>query len=324
MTDTMLSLLAAIRANPGDIARRMVYADALADAGRELEAIMQRIIAETGRDEWRLDYAAELERTAGRVDCRVCGGKGYRFPGQVLPAGGFDASCSDCFGTGRVSDGRAELAEFVRVQVELANNSVPNDATPAQLREAERRVGRETWDALRARERELWPAVQPFFRTMGCETVIDPNHYRSGNGARHPWVVVSRGLPSVVRCTLAEWMGGECGQCQGRGQRTIYGDGSGPWTKCQYCIDGRDPGIGPQLAQAWPLVRVEVTDAVIHPSGGNSTYYVGGLGIFPKEFWRRLEGHRTPSAARAALSDATIAWARGQVIDAIPETARAI
>jgi uncharacterized protein (TIGR02996 family) len=325
-TDTETALLAAIRENPGDIVLRGAYADCLKESGRMLDGLMQNIIAEPDRDEWRLDYAAELERTAGAEECELCKGKGYysvRERGEYGP-NHYQSDCLACRGSGRVSDGRKEWAAFIRAQCELAANAVPNDATPAQLREAERRMSRETWDALRARERELWPAVQPFFRTMGCETVIDPNHYRSGNGARHPWVVVSRGLPSVVRCTLAEWMGGECGQCQGRGQRTIDGDGSGPWTKCQYCIDGRDPGIGPQLAQAWPLVRVEVTDAVIHPSGGNSTYYVGGLGIFPKEFWRRLEGHRTPSAARAALSDATIAWARGQVIDAIPETARAI
>lgn len=80
---------------------------------------------------------------------------------------------------------------------------------------------------------------------------------------------------------------------------------------------GRTTGIGPRLAQRWPIERVEVTDAVIHPSGGNSTYYVGGLGIFPKEFWRRLDGHRTPSDACAALSDALIQWARGQAIEDI-------
>ena len=70
MTDTMEKLLAAIRENPGDRDRRKVYADALAEAGRELDAIMQRIIAEPDRDEWRLDYAAELERSTGQRDQR--------------------------------------------------------------------------------------------------------------------------------------------------------------------------------------------------------------------------------------------------------------
>lgn len=130
-------------------------------------------------------------------------------------------------------------------------------------------------------------------------------------------VLIQRGLPSVVRCTLAEWMGDVCKNCWGEGWRANHGSDHPiiDAITCPTCHgSGRTPGIGPRLAQAWPIERVEVTDAVIHRSGGNDTYYVGGLGRFPKEFWRALEGHRTASAARAALSAACIQWARSQAI----------
>lgn len=67
MLSTLENLHSSLLADPANGDRRLVYADALADAGRELEAIMQRIIARPGDDALRLEYAAEMERTAGEV-----------------------------------------------------------------------------------------------------------------------------------------------------------------------------------------------------------------------------------------------------------------
>lgn len=164
------------------------------------------------------------------------------------------------------------------------------------------------------RERELWPAVRPVFAADGVN--LWRGQWPGGNTAT-PAALVSRGFVSHVRCTLAEWWGGECKACWGQGWRANHGSDHPiiDAITCPTCHgSGRTPGIGPRLAQAWPVERVEVTDAVIHRSGGNDTYYVGGLGRFPKEFWRALEGHRTASAARDALSAASIQWARSQVI----------
>lgn len=289
-------LLAAIRENPGEDAPRLVWAD------------------------W-------LEENAGTVECAACDGTRlvqHRSPrGANYDAMGSVENCPACRGTGRVSDGRAELAAFVRVQVELA----ARDGERCRCRECQptgqhhNGPCRSPLKPLRARERELWGylptrnGVRSYFESTLPGAAFCPE----SDGGKHlgsgfPIVLIQRGLPAVVRCTLAEWMGGECGQCQGRGHRTLYGDGSGPWAKCQYCIDGHAPGIGPPLAQRWPIVAVE-TDVAIHKSGGNDTYYVGGLGMFPQKYWRQLEGHRTPSAARAALSAALIAEARGQSVD---------
>ena len=258
-TDTEAALLAAIRENPGEDAPRLVYADG-------------------------------LEENAGTVACGRC------WSGWVMRTDGRMGAdqCRDCHGEGRVSDGRKEWAEFIRVQCELATRE-PVAACLCESRELCGECVRTR--RLSKRERELWPAVRGAFELEGV------NLWRErcpGSNTATPAVLVRRGLPSVVRCTLAEWMGGECGQCQGRGQRTLYGDGSGPWTKCQYCIDGRTPGIGPRLAQRWPIVAVEVADDPLH---------------LPSEITNRFPpGQYTPAKFRAALSDALIAWARSQPI----------
>lgn len=218
----------------------------------------------------------------------------------------------------RDGPGDEAWAVFVRVQVELANRDDERCGCRECRPNGQHNNGpcRSPIKELRRRERDLWPAVRPVFDGYGWISCLEGSAFskREAVSPSNAILIVRRGFPAVVRCTLAEWRGEPCAQCSGRGHRTLYGDGSGPWAKCQYCVDGRTPGIGPRLAQAWPVERVEVTDAVIHRSGGNDTYYVGGLGRFPKEFWRALEGHRTASAARDALSAASIQWARSQVI----------
>lgn len=310
-TDTEAALLAAIRENPGDIARWMVYADALADAGRELDAIMHRIIAEPGRDEWRLDYAAELERAAGEVGCEY----GYgEYPGN-------HSQCSRCHGTGRVSDGRAELAEFVRVQVELA----ARDDERCRCRECQP-TGQHTngpcrspLKPLRRRERELWPAVRGAFAGEGWVACLEDSSFGKGEATSpgNVIVLVSRGFPAIVRCTLGQWRGGECENCGGFGEfRRRHDNGDGPEGPCPDCGGkwnsgphddpddywdkgtGRTPGIGPRLAQTWPVVAVEVTDDPLH---------------LPSEITNRFPpGQYTPDQFRLTLSDALLAWARGQ------------
>lgn len=330
MTPTARALLATVRDNPSDKIARKVYADAIEEAGDEEGAHLQRAIAEPHNDGHRFALADVLERTAGTV--KLCVGM-HRHDGEKFPliSGGvaWDAHGvihranpkqphHHCDEKCRVSDGRKEWAAFIRVQCELATDQEPcNDWCNNGLNTCDECRNR---DKLRARERELWPAVRGRFEGYGVEpcyqTGLMVHQPPDGEIVQRSTVLIRRGLPSVVRCTLAGWMGGECERCNSRGwYEREPGDGEMNCFSCRGT--GRTTGIGPRLAQRWPIERVEVTDAVIHPSGGNSTYYVGGLGIFPKEFWRRLDGHRTPSDACAALSDALIQWARGQAIEDI-------
>ncbi len=130
--------------------------------------------------------------------------------------------------------------------------------------------------------------------------------------------VVRRGFVSSVRCSLAAWSGRICELCRGRGMNDYYSDIDGrgimslPCTACHGTR--RTPGHGAEIVARHPVERVEFTDAVIHPSGGNDTYYVGGLGMWPREEWSRLENHRSRSSALSALSAAAIRWARAEAV----------
>lgn len=105
---------AAIRANPVDDTPRLVYADWLDEqaervpcgdcsgSGRKPKAV-RRVCA------WC--RGTGTARTGPPRTCRQCKGAGTK------PTGGAVASdCGTCSGVGRVSDGRAERAEFIRLQ----------------------------------------------------------------------------------------------------------------------------------------------------------------------------------------------------------------
>jgi hypothetical protein len=51
-------------------------------------------------------------------------------------------------------------------------------------------------------------------------------------------------------------------------------------------------------------------DATVWPSGGNDTYYLGGLGQFPQKYWQCLEGLPSRRAVLDAASAVCVAWAR--------------
>lgn len=82
------SLLAAVRAAPTDDLPRTVYAD------------------------W-------LDDNAGLEDCPQCKGEGRQFT-RAAGVRGEWITCQTCSGARRVSNGRAERAEFIRTQCELA------------------------------------------------------------------------------------------------------------------------------------------------------------------------------------------------------------
>jgi uncharacterized protein (TIGR02996 family) len=70
--------------------------------------------------------------------------------------------------------------------------------------------------------------------------------------------------------------------------------------------------VAPAVVDAHPLRRIEISDMPVYPSSGNDTYYVGGLGRLPREYWRRLGSLPTRTAAQNALTEALIELARTQ------------
>lgn len=122
-------------------------------------------------------------------------------------------------------------------------------------------------------------------------------------------ITYCRGFPAEVTLTMAQFLDGErCGQCGGSKvvPRPNRKRRDAPAIDCPDCHgSGRTPGVIDRLV-AWPIEKVTISDAVIHASGGNDTYYVGNLGLFPNVYWQGLEGHRTRSSALAALSYAAV------------------
>lgn len=215
----------------------------------------------------------------------------------------------------RGHEGDRERAEFIRVQIELATMKHPQgidrNGPVGLFGERERRFHKygqkSDWgkrrDAIRRRESELW--VKHFREWFGefRDRCVPP-----GDDPRYGYI--SRGFPSAVAVSMALLMGGsECRNCGGAGDvlhPTHYRQ------PCKECGDGktngtgRVPGLIDTIFSQWPIGNVKISDAVIHPSGGNASFYLGGLGIFPKEYWRRLDGLNSPSEVRAALSEVCV------------------
>lgn len=59
-----------------------------------------------------------------------------------------------------------------------------------------------------------------------------------------------------------------------------------------------------------PITRVRISDAKAFPSGGNRTYYLGGLGWFPKKYWSSLENLPSERAVIDATSAVCVAYGR--------------
>lgn len=222
----------------------------------------------------------------------------------------------------RDGPGDEAWAEFVRVQVGLAKRRGKNEGYRLTLVD---------------RERELWPAVRGVFAADGVNLWC--GQWPGGNTAT-PAALVSRGFVSHVRCTLAEWRGVECTACWGEGWRANHASDH-PIINSLKCPDchgtGRTPGIGPRLAQAWPVVEVEVTDRNPIDNRGVDSHF-GGDPRSPADTWFWIPDDDPASrqtewqlprqicdmmpttefdsefAARATLSAALIRWARSQAI----------
>jgi uncharacterized protein (TIGR02996 family) len=221
--------------------------------------------------------------------------------------------------------GQAERAEFCRVQCELAGMPayehlvIDHGLADGVSDECKRAF------ALRERERELmthenvgaWlgdlPGLNTMTRTRDMGT--GEEHHGGWNSDGGVWIEADfrRGFVESARLPLATLLGEPCGRCDGLGECSVE-DFDGRIChrgECPACSGtGRVGGCAAELFRSQPVTRVEVSDAVIYPSGGNMTYYVGGLGQFPREYWRSLDNLPSRRAAMSALSAAVVAHCR--------------
>jgi uncharacterized protein (TIGR02996 family) len=334
-------------------------------------ALLAAICAEPAEDTPRLAYADWLdERGDARVTCGLCKGQRhvtyFKGPGATNPNW---KDCPVCGGTGTVvGTANADRAEFIRVQIALANRN-------GNWIEAREEIRRKTLlgqmshdqaailsavadtrpDSLQARSDELlrqhadaWrPEVLRGLRTNiiagGLTNVVD--------------ITFSRGFVSHVTCTAAQWTAnrerrvdvGECPNCKGGGYVAIYAQydpagadisPNGYYDPCPACSGTgrltRGDGFAARVVLACPVAGVTLSDR--EPGGEaderGDRYWVRRLAHWtmadhphhlPPELFDRLEGGTTredlqvrsshydsPDAARQALSDACVAWARAE------------
>lgn len=190
--------------------------------------------------------------------------------------------------------GQHDRAEFIRVQCEIER--LKRECTAH--RTLQRKVTR-----LKKRERELYD--------LGAAVVLEESHLRPGDDVSGiQWGFV-RGFVHTVRCRYADWLSGKCETCNGRGRLLDNGNGGSDRWPCGVCqAKGTLSGFGADVVRLHPVGYVQITAARVFPSGGNNTYYLGGLSVFPSKYWRRLENLPDQQAVHKALSAVLIEHAR--------------
>jgi uncharacterized protein (TIGR02996 family) len=314
----------------------------------DLDRIYATILDRPDDDFPRLAYADALEEQAGTVTCQQCGGDGQSHLASRSGGSLGWGDCPTCRGSGEVSNGFAERAEFVRVQVELArmpavapagtlmavgpdgqlapyNPDVAGMSYPVAV-SGTGPNGR--YHELRRRELELAGSREiesVFAPIIPDELFWTTDSFPIANSTPH--VVVRRGFVDEARCDLRTWCGGECEWCGGDGQShlTTRSGGSLGWGDCPDCHGtGRVTGIGPAVVRAHPVRSIVITGAEPRQSQSGlfhwaweNEFTTGWPSTMPDDVIRSgLErngvtiDYQTRTSALDALSAALIAWAK--------------
>ncbi len=222
----------------------------------EQAAFLRSICENPADDAPRLIFADWLEERVGDVECSGCVGWS-RVKHEPHP------KCTICSGTGCISNGFAERAEFIRVQVELARLSNPMSLV------APSKEYNQKWIDLNHRERELLHSHKTEF--MGSLSDIKQTGQVD--------VEIIRGFPATLVCNTTDFL------------------------------------ANTEKLFTMPLEKVTFSDTTIHASGGNATYYVGGLDKYPRDWWKWLDS-KSHLQLRNVLS--TLAVTYGRVAVGLP------
>lgn len=248
-----------------------------------LADLLHAVLSDPLDDTPRLMYADELDEMVGVVPCHHCGGgRDGEWCTRVDDSG----NCLTCSGSGRVSNGNAERAEFIRVQCRRAYLESKAGGKHVDHPEAEKNcVACALVSTLKMRDRELWNRwgqkwckenVPVHVGGMG-HGIDDAEFELPHTGMRF---IFARGFVSEIHAPLAVLMGGVCPGCEGRGVQILDGH-SGPCPDCatpqQFCRwergSGRTPGILKDLFSQHPITRVVVTDREPLNNRGIGSYF---------------------------------------------------
>lgn len=213
-------------------------------------------------------------------------------PVTAAAKGLYDAILADPWDDGarliyadEIEEREPERAEFIRVQIGLANTPEPDYKTiglfwtkePPWWADAHGCVKCRGWytgcddgfkpckyHALHFREKELWIA-------HGREWFAEALDFIPvGDSAKN---YISRGFPHSVSLTLAKFWGGACENCRGNPVPTVqsveYGDDAEfhYHTRCHICHGiGHIPGLVESLAARWPVTEIRLVDREPSPN----------------------------------------------------------
>lgn len=316
-----------------------------------LAGLLRDILTHPHDDTPRLVYADRLDELAGSAACGRCGGDGSLIgdpecescsgagrvadPDSEYNDGTMDCpdcdriDCPACGGTGSVSNGLAERAEFVRVQVEIAHHEI---AAGHRLADHCCCVPCVCSKPLRDRERELWTAAHARKWGLGDGWRRTVHATSLGTGTL-PAAFVSRGFVAELRCDLRTFAGGECGRCQDQ-PGWAFTAGS-RLRRCPDCSGtGRTPGLAAAIFASQPVTVVRLTCRRPHYNGYGYGWFnadrdrpssgVPEAAEIPADIWHkmppvgvskivdgRFKAHATKQDADLALSLGAIAYGRG-------------
>jgi uncharacterized protein (TIGR02996 family) len=224
--------------------------------------LLRAVLNDPHDDTLRLIYADALEENAREGVCPTCNGRrtvrSRTRTAEMDPTeyGVSWSTCDRCSGSGHVSDGRRERAEFIRVQCELARRGWRLDQVGPGLGEEYGELV-----ALRQQEQELWPKLaNHFVASLGTawndQSAVHPVGFPLGRSLERRYLV-RRGFVESVSCDLATLFGEECDDCDGTGRSAAIPDAD--W-RCDSCSGaGRTPGVAAALFASQPIA-VTLTD----------------------------------------------------------------
>lgn len=157
----------------------------------DYDSLLASVIADPDDDTPRLVMSDWLEEHDGDKPCGDCDGKGWLWDdsgGNI----GVQAHCFNCSSTGRVPNGFAARAEFIRVQIELA--MWRND-----LEYRLENMSFDKQDQLRRREQEL-------LREFGEQWVRQVIDWQVSGVRVDPNSGFSRGFITEITCTWDDWL----------------------------------------------------------------------------------------------------------------------
>lgn len=139
-------------------------------------------------------------------------------------------------------NGQGEWAEFIRSQIE-------SEESDKNQRRHQRRLC-EIWDGENRNGLGYQFDLPPLQSRMGWEKCDGETEI----------IIVRRGWPDEIRCTMAQWVGEYCQRCGGHG--SAYSDQHGEIVgTCPNCNrTGRTPGIAGRVMKEWPVTKVVLTD----------------------------------------------------------------